>query len=459
MTVRNLLLTALLLIGTVLPVGAQQMSVEEFKRVRKSLFHKKKQKTDKQMATLVLTTNEKGFDIKANGTAAVQMQQGEGGLTVLVPHKTTFLVIKHPDYGETVWKVPGKPLKRKRSYQAYLHTSSPTKRFRPGKQWLVFEISPENAIVHLDSIQTKVRNGKAQYYLPLGTHKYMVESPFHQAVADSVVLCDSVRSTVSVVLQPFYSYLSVKTPSRDYAIYVDDQLIGVGDATSGHLSPGPHQLTVSSVSSGRVYYYDEAIILGAAEKRSIELSASQLQQPRLIADRQQPIAIPANLTDTRKAAVEQAATQAVAPPAASPQTDVKLIAPSDTTELWLNMERLSVGTWQGRLAQGFYMLTTREGLLESEPIYLWVDGVFPITLSLATPEGDFGMLSVHGNVIDADIYINNVCVGATPCIISKLPTGHDYEVTLRKQGYHPVTCTVRPRGNDLLDVQLNMKKQ
>lgn len=461
-TVKHLLLTTLLMIGTVLPAGAQQISIEEFKRVRKSWFSwllKQKQNTNKQMATLVLTTNEKGFDIKANGTAAVQMQQGEGELTVLVPHKTTFLVIKHPDYGQTIWKVPGKPLKRKRRYLAYLHTSSPTKRFQPGKQWLVFDITPENVILHMDSTQVKVRNGKVQYYLPLGTHKYKVESPFHQAVEDSVVLNDSVRSTVSVVLQPFYSYLSVKTPSKDYGIYVDDQLIGVGDATSGHLSPGTHQLTVSSVSSGRVYYYDEAVTLGAAEKRTIELSADRLQQPRLIADRLQPVGAPANLTDTRMDAVEQTAAQVPAPKVASGPTDVKLIAPSDTAEIWMNLERLSVGTWQGKLAQGFYMLTTREGLLESEPIYFWVDGDFPVTLNLATPDGDYGMLSVHGNVIDADIYINNVRVGATPCIISKLPTGHDYEVTLKKQGYHTKTVSVSPRGNDLLDVEMNMKKQ
>ena len=154
-----------------------------------------------------------------------------------MPHKTRFLVIKHPDYGQTFWKVPGKPLKRKKRYQAYLRTSSPKKHFRPDKQWVVFNITPENAILHIDSLDVKVRNGRMQCYLPLGTHGYKVESPFHQAVEDSLELNDSVRTPVTVILQPFYSYLTVKTPSDDYTIYIDDQLIGNGEATSGHLSP------------------------------------------------------------------------------------------------------------------------------------------------------------------------------------------------------------------------------
>lgn len=79
-----------------------------------------------------------------------------------------------------VWKIPGKGLKKKKRYRAYLYTEDPKKEFKPDKQWVVFRIRPEHAIVFVDSTVQLMQDGLLQLYLPVGQHTYQVISPFYE---------------------------------------------------------------------------------------------------------------------------------------------------------------------------------------------------------------------------------------------------------------------------------------
>ena len=146
-----------------LPLPAQDMSIVGFGRQKESLVHNLKVKKDKQHAVLLLTTDEKGFTFKADGKTDVQAEEGEGVLTLKVPHKTQFLTISHQDYGQLTWRVPGKSLRKKKTYHAYLQTYNPDKEYKLQKQWVVFQVIPENAIIHVDSAQVNVMDGKYVY--------------------------------------------------------------------------------------------------------------------------------------------------------------------------------------------------------------------------------------------------------------------------------------------------------
>lgn len=84
------------------------MNIEKFKRVKFDLLNHTLLPVDKKLATFDLKTDEKGFTFKADGITDIKAKEGDGKLTLLTPHKTKFLVIKHPDYGQITWKVPGK---------------------------------------------------------------------------------------------------------------------------------------------------------------------------------------------------------------------------------------------------------------------------------------------------------------------------------------------------------------
>ena len=124
------LLGILLIAVLSLPCVAQKISIGQFKRVTFDLATKKMFPVDKKMATLDLKTDEKGFTFKADGKTEIAAQEGDGQITLLAPHKTAFILVKHPEYGQLIWKVPGKGLKKKKHYQAIMQTDKPGKEYK-----------------------------------------------------------------------------------------------------------------------------------------------------------------------------------------------------------------------------------------------------------------------------------------------------------------------------------------
>ena len=139
------------------------------------------------------------------------------------------------------------------------------------------------------------------------------------------------------------------------------------------------------------------------------------------------------------------------------QASVKLTAADDSTEIWLNCEKVGNGQWSGVLPEGFYMVTTRKNRIESEPTWLWITDDFPQELNLAVPQTSQGMLNIYSNVQGAEIYVNEVLMGVTPCVIQGLLPTHNYDIRLRKTGYKDVKQTIRPRGNNVTDLYVKMK--
>ena len=441
------LLGILLIAVLSLPCVAQKISIGQFKRVKFDFAKKKMYPVDKKMATLDLKTDEKGFTFKADGKTAIAAQEGDGQITLLAPHKTAFILVKHPEYGQLIWKVPGKGLRKKKHYQAIMQTDKPGKEYKLSKQWVVFQVIPENAILQVDSTVALVRDGTAQFELPLGKHGYHAEAPFYEELSDSVEVVDSAKLVVPVVLQSVYSYLTVKLPIAEGLIFIDSEPIGKGEATSGHLQPGDHHLIVMQEET---CFADTVINMGVGEKKVLALKTSDLRARPLMARaiNPQPIEEVKDSTVTDSLA---------AVPQDSLKAPVTITAPDAETQIWLNREPLAYGKWEGQLGIGFYSVSTVKEGLESKPIFLWVDDTLPKVVDLSLPKASYGVLNIHSNVVGATILINRVEVGVTPCILENLPATVACKILLKKKGYRDAAITVMPVPNDMLNVEINMK--
>ena len=441
------LLGILLIAILSLPCVAQKISIGQFKRVKFDSAKKKLYPVDKKMATLDLKTDEKGFTFKADGKTEIAAQEGDGQITLLAPHKTAFILVKHPEYGQLIWKVPGKGLRKKKHYQAIMQTDKPGKEYKLSKQWVVFQVIPENAILQVDSTVALVRDGTAQFELPLGKHGYHAEAPFYEELSDSVEVVDSAKLVVPVVLQSVYSYLTVKLPIAEGLIFVDSEPIGKGEATSGHLQPGDHHLIVMQEETCLA---DTVFNMGVGEKKILALKTSDLRARPLMARAINPQPIEevkdSTVTDSL-AAVPQDSLKAL----------VTITAPDAETQIWLNREPLAYGKWEGQLGIGFYSVSTVKEGLESKPIFLWVDDTLPKVVDLSLPKASYGVLNIHSNVVGATILINRVEVGVTPCILENLPATVACKIQLKKKGYRDAAITVMPVPNDMLNVEINMK--
>ena len=441
------LLGILLIAILSLPCVAQKISIGQFKRVKFDFAKKKMYPVDKKMATLDLKTDEKGFTFKADGKTEIAAQEGDGQITLLAPHKTAFILVKHPEYGQLIWKVPGKGLRKKKHYQAIMQTDKPGKEYKLSKQWVVFQVIPENAILQVDSTVALVRDGTAQFELPLGKHGYHAEAPFYEELSDSVEVVDSAKLVVPVVLQSVYSYLTVKLPIAEGLIFIDSEPIGKGEATSGHLQPGDHHLIVMQEET---CFADTVINMGVGEKKVLALKTSDLRARPLMARaiNPQPIEEVKDSTVTDSLA---------AVPQDSLKAPVTITAPDAETQIWLNREPLAYGKWEGQLGIGFYSVSTVKEGLESKPIFLWVDDTLPKVVDLSLPKASYGVLNIHSNVVGATILINRVEVGVTPCILENLPATVACKILLKKKGYRDAAITVMPVPNDMLNVEINMK--
>lgn len=412
------------------------MRIGDYSRVKASLLKQTKPEVDKKLAIIDLATAQKGFTFTAStaGDAPayqkVAAEEGDGVITLKVPHKTRYITVKHPDFGIYTWRVPGKYLRKKRRYRATLFAASDEKEYKLGWQWVLFDVSPSNAVLYVDSSSYLIRDGGKTLRLATGRHTYRAEAPFYEAVTDTFTLTDTAKVYLTLNLQPSYSYVTVETPWKKADIRIDGQTIGRCTAVSGRLSEGDHKLTVYVRNA---LYHEESFRVGRSEKKMIEVTG------RTVYNRQMK-------SKEIKAAGRKADTTVYAP--------VTLTAADDSTEIWLNREKVGDGQWSGKLKGGYYIVTTRKSGVESEPLKFTIEDETPIELTLSVPETGEGMLNIYSNEEGAEIYVNGKYAGQTPCVVKGLPSSRQCQIVLRKQGHKEVRKKVTPRGNNLQDVYI-----
>ena len=429
----------------VFPVMAQWMHVEDFGRYKKPFLHKASFTTDKRQALLDFFTNEKGFQFFVED-APVAATEGEGMVTLALPHRTGSLIIKHPVYGQLAWKVPNGVLKKKKHYHAYLHTESLEKEFRQQKQWALISTVPERAIVYVDTVIHPLLDGNLSLYLPLGRHVCRIESPFYQTLNDTIELTDIVRFEKRYVLQPFYAYLTVETDWPDARICLDGDSLGLQRVETSRLMPGRYRLTVNL---GDSLYYEQWLELANAERKVVDLHGIELRPFPQLGQSIEMSGFPDEVLADSMASdglQEQSGQWA----------DVHITAFDADTEIWLNRERLGQGEWRGNLALGFYAVSSRKEGLDSRTDFFWVDAGKSVELNLISPLADYGLLNVSCDEVDATVFLNGLAIGSAPCVLRNLPVGRTYRVRLVK-GRKAAETLVRLRGNDIVNVKLKLK--
>lgn len=429
----------------VFPVMAQRMHVEDFGRYKKPFLHKASFTTDKRQALLDFFTNEKGFQFFVED-APVAATEGEGMVTLALPHRTGSLIIKHPVYGQLAWKVPNGVLKKKKHYHAYLHTESLEKEFRQQKQWALISTVPERAIFYVDTVIHPLLDGNLSLYLPLGRHVCRIESPFYQTLNDTIELTDIVRFEKRYVLQPFYAYLTVETDWPDARICLDGDSLGLQRVETSRLMPGRYRLTVNL---GDSLYYEQWLELANAERKVVDLHGIELRPFPQLGQSIEMSGFPDEVLADSMASdglQEQSGQWA----------DVHITAFDADTEIWLNRERLGQGEWRGNLAPGFYAVSSRKEGLDSRTDFFWVDAGKSVELNLISPLADYGLLNVSCDEVDATVFLNGLAIGSAPCVLRNLPVGRTYRVRLVK-GRKAAETLVRLRGNDIVNVKLKLK--
>ena len=442
--IKAIIILIVFLWGILSCVSAQQIRVEDFVRLKKTFLGAKNYQTDKQYALLDFYTQESGFEFLI-GKQPIEVLEGNGFLTLALPDKTQHFTIKHPDYGQLIWKTP-KELRRKKHYQAYLFTDSPDKEYKVDKQWAVFYIQPQQAIATIDSTMYRTMNGTIQAYLPLGKHQLKVEAPFYEVMEDSILLEEDKRLEKKIYLQPFYSFLSVESHYPAAEIWLNGELIGIQQAQSKRLQPGTYELSIRQDS---LMLYQETIELAATERKVIDLKA--IISPPMISSSD-------SATETLTEIQEGFQPMVIQPPVLHSDS-LFIQAFDEETEIWVNRELMAKGYWKGELPPGVHAISTRKEGVESPTQYIQIGDGKGQRLKMSTPYAKYGWVNISSNVVDAEIWLDGKLVGKTPCILTPLSTYKNYILKLRKEGYKEVETTISLKDNDMQNIYLKLKKK
>lgn len=439
--------------------GAQNISVENFNHQKHYFWQiNSSLPLDKKNAIVLLKTPKKDFQFYTVKGTQIEAEEKDEGIILKLPDKTKFIVISHPDFGDYDWRVPVKYLKKHNYYSADLLSTDLTKEYKNPNQWVVFNISPENSILTIDSVMHRVKDGELSLYLPVGSHSYTIEAPFYEPKTDTILLTDKERLEKNIFLQPFYSYLTIDSKDPEIEIFIDDEFRGRKEVNVGRIEAGNHRI---SLLKNNEWIKDTVVSISPAEKKTIEIPAN-LQTLSLQVNTERFDRNPAPNIYREVSFLKQEPSVLIDKLKNRGDTaiyaQVHLIAEDSLSQIKIDREIMGTGEWRGFLNQGFHLITTTKDGKESISQYIEIKDNSPREIKLVVPDSSIGTINLHSNVAGASVIYDNEIIGVTPALIKELKAEETYTFTLHKDGYKEKTISVKPKGNDVIDLYVELKK-
>lgn len=201
---------------------------------------------DEPCALIKVRTNEKGFTFDAGRLLPVEKTEEQRPshpleIYVWVQSGAKRLSIGHKQLGNLYDYDLGMSLEAGKTYILELVTGEVQTIVKQARtnQWVVFQLTPPEAVVELDGQIVATSDGTAQKLMPFGSYQYTVKAPDYQMEVGRVTVNDPKnKHMVTVTLKPNFAQITVKAPNGA-EIWVDEERKGTGSWT-GNLGAGAH---------------------------------------------------------------------------------------------------------------------------------------------------------------------------------------------------------------------------
>ena len=408
---------------------AQDYRVVSVEHLPNDMSARKEIKTDeknRQCALLrVVTQNltpeqRNGFYFQCDWASwVVERRVQDGEILVWVSPGLTTLKIRHKDLGPFELQMATTGVGDIESLHVYKIVIQGT--FQPGsmpdaepqvtQQFLVFDVTPKDAIVMVDGTPWPVVDGVAQKMVDFGTYQYRIEASDYHAETGSVEVNDPDNKVmVLVTLKPAFGYLKIEGDSKILAtasVYVDNA--NGAEALKSPMKLGSGQHTVRVIHS-KYKPYEQSVTIKDEETYSLKVNLN------------------ANYaTVTLKV--------------------------DDDAEIWVNEERKGVRSWTGDLESGKYIIECRKerhrGTTLNKTITEDMSGQ---TITLQAPAPINGTLVVSSTPPMAKILIDGKKVGETPMRVNAILIG-EHALRLEKEGCAPLSKTITIEEDKTLSLE------
>ena len=269
------------------------------------------------------------------------------------------------------------------------------------QQFVVFKVSPADAVVEFDGDILEVSGGTAQKFVRFGTYSYKVEAYNHHSATGTVTVNDlKDKHVVSVNLAPAYGYLKV-TGGKDMegaSVYIDNRLVGKIPCVSGELPSGKHTVKVSQAK------YETFVT-------TVE--------------------------------IEDGITKTISPDMNAKFANITLKTDSGS-EIWVNGEKRGIGMWSGELPAGTYRFEARKENHSASTLSMDITSSNSgETVVIPSPVPQLGSVMFTTDPALADLEIDGRHYGQTPVRIESIIVGsHQAKVSLPGYGERYLTFEV-----------------
>ena len=375
-----------------------------------------------RIATQNITPEQRmGFHFECDWNSfVVERQIVDGQIWVWVSPGLKTLKIKHTTLGQ--WDLHTSnyaiTVEALHTYKIVLQgTATASNTNAITKQFLVFDITPKDAMLTVNGTPWPVIDGIAQKMVDFGTYEYRIEVKDYHAVTGKVDVYDpDNKVTVKKSLAPAFGYLKIEG-DRDIlskaSVYIDNANGSGALQSPQRLGSGQHEVRILHPM---YQAYQQMVTTKDNETYTLKVNLN------------------ANFAN------------------------VTLKVDADA-EIWVNGEKKGIRSWTGNLEAGSYIVECR--MKDCKPTRVEKDITADMngqTLTLPVPQPLTGMLVLNSTPAMAEIYIDGERKGETPMRINKLNVGK-HSLRLVKEGYKPLNKSFNIEDGKTLELEEKMEAE
>lgn len=241
------LTTILFLLLCALVIEAQSLAVQSFRMDETDLTANTPgtivmDQNGQKCALIKVETTQTGFSFDAGSLGVVKTEQKVGEIWVYVPEGVKRLTISHQQLGVLRDYDLGQMLRRAKTYILKLSSGEVQTIVKQSRtsQYVVFQMTPPNAVVMLDNEMLSTVDGVATKMMKFGTYDYRVQAPDYLPEVGKVAVNDPRnKHVVNIKLKPNFSQVTL-TVDNNAEIWVNGQKKGEGSWT-GNLGAGTYE--------------------------------------------------------------------------------------------------------------------------------------------------------------------------------------------------------------------------
>lgn len=209
----------ILMVGSVLTTRSQNISVKSFQllendQTASSEGTMERDQNGEIAALIKVVTNEEGFSFDGGALGIVKAVQKPGEIWVYVPKGLKKLTISHPKFGMLREHYLPMAVAAAKTYQMELVMDKVETVVRQARtsQYVIFQVTPSDAVVELDGEQLKMEGGTATKLMEFGTYTYRIQAPNHLSEAGNVTVSDPEnKQVISIALKPILPKTDIVT--------------------------------------------------------------------------------------------------------------------------------------------------------------------------------------------------------------------------------------------------------